>query len=89
MNNLRHFIEHTLSKRQAQQPKLEAAQKNLRELHDQLMHLRRLANDVTASADAPHDLRQRAATLVNAIGGLEPQLSEATAKTANLLSRFL
>jgi hypothetical protein len=88
MNNLRHFIEHTLSKRQAQQPKLEAVQENLRELHDQLMHLRRLASDVTASADAPHDLRQRAATLVNAIGGLEPQLSEATAKTANLLSRF-
>ncbi|MCZ2340830.1 MAG: hypothetical protein LC104_03430 [Bacteroidales bacterium] len=88
MSNLRAFIELALAKRQAQQPKLEAVQEHLRELNDQLGHLRRLAGEVTASEDSPHDLRQRAAALTSAIGGLDSQISDATARTANLLARF-
>jgi hypothetical protein len=88
MSNLRHFIERTLAKRQAPQPKLEAVQGHLRELNDQLGHLRRLASEATASEDAPHDLRQRVAALTTAIGGLDSQISEVTARTANLLARF-
>lgn len=88
MSNVRHFIERVLAKRQGQQPKLEALQRYLRELEEELRDLRRLASEATASADAPDELRRRAASLAGAIGGLEIQISEAKANSANLLARF-
>lgn len=46
MSNLRHFIERVLVKRQAQKPKLEAVQQDLRDLGQQLEHLRPGRRDV-------------------------------------------
>lgn len=88
MSNLRLFIERVLAKRQSLRPKLEAVQRNLRELNDHLGHLRQLANEAVGNEEAPQDLRQRATQLTNAIGQLDSQISDTSARTANLLARF-
>src|ERR1700735_951786 len=87
-NNLQQFIERVLTKRQAQKPKLQAVQQDLRILGRHLEQLRQLATQTSASADAPPDLRQRAALLGTGIDGLDRQISDSIARTANLLARF-
>ena len=88
MSNLREFIERVLTKRQAQKPKLEAVQQDLRDLGKQFDHLRRLATETSASDDAPPDLRQRALALSTGVTGLKSQVNNNIDRTANLLARF-
>ena len=57
MTNLRQFIERVLTKRQAQKPRLEAVQQDLRDLGQHLKQLRLFAAETSASGDAPPDPR--------------------------------
>jgi hypothetical protein len=88
MSDLRQFIERVLAKRQAQKPKFEAVEQDLRDLGRHLEQLRQLATATSASDDAPPELRQRAASLATGIDALESQVSDGIARTANLLARF-
>ncbi len=88
MHNLRQFIEQILTKRQAQKPKLEAAQQDLRDLGQHLACLRQLATETSTNDDATSMLRQLALSLSVGITNLQSQVNDNIARTANLLSRF-